>query len=1537
MKKCYNQIKLFCNKYFTGLKLFICSFFLIVYLILAGENSFAQLSSQYTYSYIGTNANAYNATPTILQASGAVGNDAVFTSQAIGFSFQFNCVTYTTIGISANGFIWFGTGTCSATQYTPLSSTTGETGTVDGIISGFGANLVPHASGASPIRTLNTKLTGVSPNQVLTIEWRKCCMTGATTNPFDIQIKLFETTNKVEIRLFDNGYGLSGTTAVGQVGMRGTTANFVNRSTAAVNLCTTVGGGVNTATCSIVPTFVCNYAYSGSGAITFNYAFSGSCCTTPTTNGSAGSATNITNTQCDISFTRGNGTGGVLVVARANATTAVSPANGTAYASPSTIFGSGTITGASNYSVYNGAGNGTGVATTPITITNLTPGTTYAFDVYEYNTTSICYFSPKYTFTVAIPLCLPPTTQATSPIATPTGTTTETLSWTAGNGTGGEFVILNQGSAVATDPTQNTAYTANATFGSGSLIGTGRVIYASNTGSVNITNLTLNTTYYYAIYTFNSSGPCYKTPPLTGSFTTTNGPMTYSSSTTVQQLGNIAQGASNQALIQVSIVTGPGTSPALSLSSLTFNTNGSTLTGTLANDITAARIWYTGTSSTFATTTQFGSDIISFPGGSTAIPVTGSQTLAAGTNYFWVAYDANISATVGDVLDAECTSINIGSIQTPGATAPAGTRPVVALASLSCAYTGSSQAITYANIVGGASTLIASGSIDDQLYPSQSFPAGFTFEFNGAVYSSYGISANGFIWFGTGTPGATYASYGGTPVGSASANLGGSGTIAGILAAAGADLINHYHLSAAPTPAQINIRTTGVAPNRIVTIEWVGFQAKSIGSNGTCWFALAFTDESRLDFQIKLYENGTAGTSPNRIEMSYRDQSPFCMNDAFSFQIGIRGSSNTDYLTRANTSHLTSSSTTNGGTAAIVITLSTVWINGASVGIRFQPNISTPLVSPSPTAANICPATSVTLTGSATVPASPSWQWYKNGVSIPSATASTYSVTATGTFVLVASNAGCGRVSTATVVTITPCCVAGTWTGTVSADWNTAGNWCGNIIPVSTTNVIINSGTPNDPLVSGVGPVATCNNLTINTGASVSIASNTLNLKGDLILSPTGFFVHYGGTLELNGTSTQTIPDITCYDLKINNSAGVVISGDVMVNHNLNLASGILSTGGSIITVSNATAGSVFGFSATSYINGRLIRYVNNGNFDLPIGDATNYQLATVTVNGLSPTIYLLAEYFSDNTSCSPVPNGGGGPYVNGSPLFNLLDAGFWTITPDVQPTSGTYDIQLKERGYTNSPISAAYCAVIKRDDCASIWQSLGVHTNATQSISSGTVTAFRSALTSFSDFGIGFGGIELPIQLSSFTADYCDNNFNSILKWTTSSELNCDYFELEVATELNNSGDLNFKKIGQVDGSGTASVENNYSFIDYELNKTGKRYYRLKEVDLNGEATYSNIVSLSFGIAPVISSVIFPNPASEFLNYEITLIAASEVSVSITNILGQEVFVEYQKLKTGKNNLALNIKSLPEGFYYLNISLSGLNDIHRKFEKFNN
>lgn len=147
--------------------------------------------------------------------------------------------------------------------------------------------------------------------------------------------------------------------------------------------------------------------------------------------------------------------------------------------------------------------------------------------------------------------------------------------------------------------------------------------------------------------------------------------MAYSSSTTTQSnTTNVPNNSVNQQVIGIEVVTTGLVNP-LSVTSVTINTNGTTNTGNIAN----AKLFYTNNSSTFATTTQVGSTIAA-PTGS--FNITGTQTLSSGTNYFWLTYDVPCGATVGNTIDAECTSITIGSAQTPTVTDPGSGRQIIA-------------------------------------------------------------------------------------------------------------------------------------------------------------------------------------------------------------------------------------------------------------------------------------------------------------------------------------------------------------------------------------------------------------------------------------------------------------------------------------------------------------------------------------------------------------------------------------------------------------------------------------------------------------------------------------------------------------------------------------------------------------------------------------------------------------------------------------------------------------------------------------------
>lgn len=141
-----------------------------------------------------------------------------------------------------------------------------------------------------------------------------------------------------------------------------------------------------------------------------------------------------------------------------------------------------------------------------VTLELRTSGAQIKIDDVAWNTFSSC-FSPT----------TPPSAFSSSNIST----TSMDIAWTNGNGDN-TLVVARAGSAVNTDPMSGSTYTADASFGNGTQIGTGNfVVYNGSGSNVSITNLISSTTYHYAIYAFNNTGNCYNLTELTGNATTT--------------------------------------------------------------------------------------------------------------------------------------------------------------------------------------------------------------------------------------------------------------------------------------------------------------------------------------------------------------------------------------------------------------------------------------------------------------------------------------------------------------------------------------------------------------------------------------------------------------------------------------------------------------------------------------------------------------------------------------------------------------------------------------------------------------------------------------------------------------------------------------------------------------------------------------------------------------------------------------------------------------------------------------------------------
>ncbi len=148
-------------------------------------------------------------------------------------------------------------------------------------------------------------------------------------------------------------------------------------------------------------------------------------------------------------------------------------------------------------------------------------------------------------------------------------------------------------------------------------------------------------------------------------------PMTYISSNTTQlNITNVYSGLVDQEIIGIQVVTDNSLSP-LEATNFLLNTTGST---DAIGDILNAKIYYTGNSSTFATTNLFGDKINPFG----SFSIAGNQSLVNGINYFWLTYDIQSTATVGNHVDAECNSITISSdVKIPTITNPPGNRTIV--------------------------------------------------------------------------------------------------------------------------------------------------------------------------------------------------------------------------------------------------------------------------------------------------------------------------------------------------------------------------------------------------------------------------------------------------------------------------------------------------------------------------------------------------------------------------------------------------------------------------------------------------------------------------------------------------------------------------------------------------------------------------------------------------------------------------------------------------------------------------------------------
>ncbi|MCW3120631.1 MAG: surface protein [Flavipsychrobacter sp.] len=437
-----------------------------------------------------------------------------------------------------------------------------------------------------------------------------------------------------------------------------------------------------------------------------------------------------------------------------------------------------------------------------------------------------------------------------------------------------------------------------------------------------------------------------------------------------------------------------------------------------------------------------------------------------------------------------------------------------------------------------------------------------------------------------------------------------------------------------PVCAGVTLTLTANTPSNVTAYSWSG--PVTITSGGTTATATVSTVTTTASgtYTVTVSNGSGAGCSVNYTTAATvnvtptaapTNNSPICTGGTVTLTANPGGSANRYVWSGSNLSSTTAQNPTATPTVTATYSLTVTYNTGLSGCSPTTVYTTTVTVSSVPTAAPTnngpkCSGGTVTLTAN---PGGSANQYIWSGPNLSSTTAQnpTATATVTATYSLSVTygtgNPGCSSSTVyTTTVSVTP---KGYWQGTTNTDWATSGNWCGGV-PAITTDVVIPGGLANYPVLSsGIGYAK---NLTLNSSTTLTVTSSTLQIAG--AISNSGTFAATAGTIEMNGSSAQTIPanvfaSNKINNLTINNSAGVTINGTLQVAGIVKATSGNLTTGGYLTLLSTATQTALIDGSGSGDVLGNVTMqcYLDTGYGYKYISSP----FKAATLGGLSPYI----------------------------------------------------------------------------------------------------------------------------------------------------------------------------------------------------------------------------------------------------------------------------------------------------------------------------
>ena len=437
------------------------------------------------------------------------------------------------------------------------------------------------------------------------------------------------------------------------------------------------------------------------------------------------------------------------------------------------------------------------------------------------------------------------------------------------------------------------------------------------------------------------------------------------------------------------------------------------------------------------------------------------------------------------------------------------------------------------------------------------------------------------------------------------------------------------------------------------------------------------------------------------------------------------------------------------------------------------------------------------------------------------------------------------------------------------------------IIPTTTFNNTAIGGGPQtfyDLVVQGtitaLSNFTVGRHLTISPGAIFNAGTALTHTVGGNWTN-NGTFNYATSTIVFNGDISRTISASTFYQVVVNDTAGVLLTGNMTIapGGSLTLSGGDVATGAASLIINAADpAALVLGSHA---IAGTVTRALAPG--------------STGTYLFFDANAFVIPGGIGNPSAITAVVH----PATNPPDLLSAADTAlvvkrYYTITGSGMGPGFSYTLRLP---YAQSEVRG-------REYLYTLWKNGGTGWSVVGTsgpVDTAANYAEQTGLTGFSDWTLAENTAPLPIQLGSFQASVNPAANNVTLTWTTISEINNYGFYVQRSA---GSGFVDLPD-NFVHGSGTTLTPKQYQWIDRSM-PSGTYSYRLNQVDLDGSSHPTDAVKVTVGTATAVEngrtpmtfslSQNYPNPFNPSTRITFSVEKVGTTTLKVYNILGEEV-----------------------------------------------